>query len=211
MFTSRSRRVRLHKRICEYLEDVARTWGDYEAAEAKDESPYDLIRLCYVKILDDCRAIETLSKYGHHLQGGILMRSAHDACNLMMRLLMEPEDIEFLDEWRQDGRLKHWDIVAAINELQTESKINLDTYGKLQERLNDLVHGNYPALASYPAQVLGTRADKRRQMDKTRFWDPLVDLCLFSCLMVADVESEKSNQAKELMRALGIDVVEEDS
>jgi len=211
MFTLCSRRMRLRKRICEYLEDVARTWGGYEAAKAKDESPYDLIRLCYVKILDDCRAIEKLSKYGHHVQGGILMRSTHDTCYLMMRLLMESENTEFLDKWRQDGRLKHWDVVAAINELQTESKINLDTYGKLQERLNDLVHGNYAALASYPAQVLGTRADKRRQMDKTRFWDSLVDLCLFSCLLVAAVESEKPDEAKELMRALGIDVVEEDS
>jgi hypothetical protein len=166
--------------------------------------------LCYVKILDDCRAIEKLAKHGHYIQGSILMRSAHDACNLMMHLLFTPEDADLLQKWRQDGRLLHWQVISALNE-ETESQIDMDSYRRLQDRLNDFVHGNYLALTCYPTQALGTRTEKRNQTEKTSFWEPLIDLCLYSCLVVAGATSAEGSRARKLQTAMGYPPLPEDT
>jgi hypothetical protein len=193
---------RLRRRVCRFLDEVARTWGTYQTAELEDEGSRDLLRLCYVKTVDDCRAIAGLSRRGHYIQGATLMRSTHDACYLMMRLLFDPEDTDFLQEWRQGGQLSHWRVVDALNKV-SETQIDRESYGRLYDRLNDFVHSNYPALSSYPAQVLGTRAEKLAEREKTSFWEPLLDLCLYSCLMVAGTLSPKGMRARQLQVALG--------
>ena len=197
-------KARVRRRVCRFLEGVSLTWGSYVPATPKDEGPYDLMRLCCMKVTNDCRAMLVLVSHGFFIQGGIIARSAHDACNLMTRLLFEPEDTEFLEKWHCDGRLGHWDVIKAINEeLASNSGIDLQVYRALQNRLHDLVHGNYPALTLYPAQSLSPPGVKRSSLEKLRFWEPLIDLCLYSCLVVvASLEPDKSQQAEELQRAL---------
>ena len=180
--------LKLYEAVLRFLEEAYGRRGQYEAGDPAQEGAMDVLTLNLVKVVNDCRAILLLVRFGFHIQAGIIARSTDDACNFMMHIVFGGDRAELVHKWLLGKRVTHWTMVKKLNEqLPSEAQLDLATYGAVRKRLDDFVHASYDALKLYPAQAPGsTRLDSRSFREMT-FWSDLVYLYLFSCLLAVDL------------------------
>lgn len=198
--------LKLYEAVLEFLEEAYARRGRYEAGDPAKEGAMDVLTLNLVKVVNDCRAILLLVRFGFHIQAGIIARSTDDACNFMMHIVFGGDRAELVHKWLLGERVTHWMMVKKLNEqLPSEAQLDLATYGAVRQRLDDFVHANYDALKLYPGQAPGsTRLDSRSFREMT-FWSDLVYLFLFSCLIamqviLPDLEETTESYLRQLER-----------
>lgn len=180
--------LKLYEAVLDFLEEAYGRRGQYEAGDAAQESAIDVLTLNLVKVVNDCRAILLLVRFGFYIQAGIIARSTEDACSFMMHIVFEGEDAELVDKWLLGERVTHYMMVKKLNErLSPEGRLDVANYRRVRRRLDSFVHANYDALRLYPAQAPGLTTLDSKSFQEMTFWRDLVYLYLFSCLLAVDL------------------------
>lgn len=180
--------LKLYEAILSFLEGAYGRRGQYEAGDPAQESAMDVLTLNLVKVVNDCRAILLLVRFGFYIQAGIIARSTEDACSFMMHIGFEGDNAELVDKWLLGDRVTHYMMVEKLNEgLPPEGQLDVAKYRRVRRRLDNFVHANYDALKLYPAQAPGSTTLDGKSFREMTFWRHLVYLYLFSCLLAVDL------------------------
>lgn len=193
-----------YDQILAFLEGVYGAAGEYREGELDEETARDVLLLNFTKVVNDCRAILALAGDGFYIQAAIVLRSTLDACNVMMHIAFEGKESGVAERWLGGERLKHWDVVGELNRvLGDEGQLNLRRYGQTRQRLDDIVHANFPGLTMYPAQAPGPTPLSAEVLARATFWTPLLDLCVVSSLLTVDlVTHEGTEEAGAYLQAV---------
>ena len=99
--------LKLYEAVLNFLEEAYDRRGQYEAGDPAKESAMDVLTLNLVKVVNDCRAMLLLVRFGFHIQAGIIARSTEDACSFMMHIVFEGENAELVDKWLLGEHVTH--------------------------------------------------------------------------------------------------------
>lgn len=174
--------VRLFDTILGLLEEAYTSREEYVIGTPEEETESDVLVLHFVKLVNDCRAILLLAQNGFFIQAGILVRSAQDACNMLMGIAVGGDGADLVKQWLAKKRIEHGSIFKALNEA-LQGQLDEQGYYETRRKLNDLVHGNYETLVLYPAQSPGPTPLDDEFFRAVSFWNRFPFLYLITCLM----------------------------